>query len=366
MRRFKIKSIVLFNLIDLRETAMHRSYVLITLLIALTTFVASNAEPHGVVLLYHHVATDTPPSTSISPENFRKHLEFLQDNKFNVISLAEMLNQLRAGEELTDKSIAITFDDGYSSIYETAFPMLQLFGFPFTLFLSTGPIDRQQANYISWEQIREMSDAGVQIANHMVEHPYMLDRRPQESQIDWLDRLEEELLIAEARIEEKTGQSHRYLAYPYGEFDTPIKSMLEKNNFVGFAQNSGALGAKSDFLALPRYPLASIYANLETARIKFDTKSFDVKLLDPESPRTSIRNPSATLRFNPEEHNLSQIGCFAGGEAIPMHWLDRKQGLVQLTPTQNYAGRRWRYICTAPIPGERRFYWYSIQWIKTD
>ena len=366
MRRFKIKSIVLLNLIDLRETAMHRQYVVLSLLIALTTFASSNAEKHGVVLLYHHVATDTPPSTSISPKNFRKHLEFLRDNKFNVISLAEMLNQLRAGEELTDKSIAITFDDGYSSIYETAFPMLQLFGFPFTLFLSTGPIDRQQANYISWEQIREMSDAGVQIANHMVEHPYMLDTRPQESQIEWLDRLEEELLIAEARIEEKTGQSHRYLAYPYGEFDTPIKSMLEKNNFVGFAQNSGALGAKSDFLALPRYPLASIYANLETARIKFDTKSFDVELLEPESPRTSIRNPSATLRFNPDEHNLSQIGCFADGEAIPMHWLDREQGIVELTPTQNYTGRRWRYICTAPIPGEGRFYWYSIQWIKTD
>ena len=199
MRRFKLRSIVLFNLIDLRETAMHHPYVLLTLLIALTTFPASNAETHGVVLLYHHVATDTPPSTSISPENFRKHLEFLRDNKFNVISLAEMLDQLRAGEELTDKSIAITFDDGYSSIYETAFPMLQLFGFPFTLFLSTGPIDRQQANYISWEQILEMSDAGVQIANHMVEHPYMLDTRPQESQIDWLDRLEDELLIAEAR-----------------------------------------------------------------------------------------------------------------------------------------------------------------------
>ena len=366
MRRFRIGTIVLFKLIDLCETAMHRSYVLLTLLISLTSIVTSNAETHGVVLLYHHVATDTPPSTSISPENFREHLEFLRDNNFNIISLDEMTDQLQAGEQLPDKSVAITFDDGYSSIYETAFPMLQLFGFPFTLFLSTGPIDRQQANYISWEQIREMSDAGVIIANHMVEHPYMLDKRPQESQIDWLDRLENELLSAEARIEGETGQSHRYLAYPYGEFDTPIKSMLEKNNFIGFAQNSGALGAKSDFLALPRYPLASVYANLETARIKFDTKSFDVELLEPNSPVTSVRNPSATLQFNPDEHDLSQIGCFADSKAIPMHWLDREQGIVKLDPADNYAGRRWRYICTAPIPGEERFYWYSVQWIKTD
>ena len=345
---------------------MRHSYVVLALLSALTSFVTSSAETHGVILLYHHVATDTPQSTSISPNDFRAHLEFLRDNEFNVIPLDEMVDKLRTGADLPPKSVAITFDDGYSSIYETAFPMLQLFGFPFTLFISTGPIDRQQKNYIAWEQIREMSDAGVKIANHMVDHPYMLEKQPQESQTDWLDRLEDELLSAEARIAEETGQSHRYLAFPYGEFNIPIKSMLEKNNFIGFAQNSGAVGAQSDFLALPRYPLASIYANLETARTKFDTRSFDVELLEPKSPVTSVRNPSVTLRFNLNKHNLSQIGCFADSEAIPLNWIDREKGIVRLEPAKNYIGRRWRYICTAPAPGEGRFYWYSVQWIKTN
>ena len=138
-------------------------------------------DSNGVILLYHHVATYSPPSTSISPEDFRGHLDYLRDNNFNVIPLDRLIEGLQNKEILPDKAVAITFDDGYISIYETAFPMLQSYNFPFTLFLSTGPIDRQQTNYINWEQIKEMSDAGVIIANHMVEHPYMLEREYSES-----------------------------------------------------------------------------------------------------------------------------------------------------------------------------------------
>ena len=345
---------------------MRYFFVLLALLIALKSYAAPSTHGHGVILLYHHVAIDTPPSTSISPEKFKEHLEFLRDNNYSVIALDKMIKSVSEGTYLPDKSVAITFDDGYSSIYETAFPLLKSFGFPFTLFLSTGPIDREQQNYMSWKQVREMSDAGVIIANHMVEHPYMLEKQPQESQNDWLNRLEAELLSAETRIKEETGQSHRFLAYPYGEFDTTIKTVLEENSFIGLAQNSGAIGHNSDFLALPRFPLASIYANLETAKIKLGSKPFDVQLIEPDSPVTAVRDPTTTLQFDPKMHNLSQIGCFANSQPLPMNWIDKNDGIVRLEPNQIYEGRRWRYICTAPVPGEDRFYWYSVQWIKID
>ena len=277
-----------------------------------------------------------------------------------------MLKTLRAGEQLPEKSVAITFDDGYISIYDTAFPMLQSYGFPFTLFLSTGPIDKQQQNYMNWDQIREMSQAGVIIANHMVEHPYMLEIGSDETDADWINRLQNELLVAESRIEQETGQSHRYLAYPYEEFNLEIKLMLEKNGFIGLAQNSGAIGVNSDFLALPRFPLASIYANLDTAKIKLDTKAFNVELVQPKSPVTQIRSPSVTLKFDEGNHNLSQIGCFANSKPLPMTWIDRENGLLKIEPNETYSGRRWRYLCTAPVPGEGRYYWYSVQWINPN
>ncbi len=324
------------------------------------------AAEHGVILLYHHVATDTPPSTSISPTDFRSQLEYLRDNDFSVIGLDTLIEALRNGKPVPDRAVAITFDDGYASIYSEAFPMLQSFGYPFTLFLSTDPINRSQANYMTWAQVRELSDAGVVIANHLIEHPYMLTRQEGETDQQWLQRQRVEILTAEETIANQTGQSHRYLAYPYGEFDPAIKSLLGELNFVGLAQNSGAVGYNSDFLALPRYPLASIYADLDSARTKLDTKAFNVSLLSPASPVTTVRNPPVTLQFDPGDYKLDQIGCFANSEPIPMTWLDKENGLVELRPDQEYPGRRWRYICTAPDPQSRRYYWYSVQWIKLD
>lgn len=324
---------------------------------------SAEAAEHGVILLYHHVAGDSPPSTTISPEDFRGHLQYLRDNDFNVIGLDRLVESLRNRQPLPERAVVITFDDGYQSIYTNAFPMLREFAYPFTLFVSTGPIDRNQSGYMNWAQIRELSDAGVIIANHMVEHPYMLDRGDTETDRQWIARLREELLAAETGIERETGQSHRYLAYPYGEYDPAVKAMLAAEGFVGLAQNSGAVGYNSDLLALPRYPLAGIYANPDTARTKFATRAFNVTLLAPASPVTGIRNPTARLRFDPGDYNLSRIGCFAGGEAIPMNWVDQERGVVELLPEQEYAGRRWRYICTAPDTRSGSYYWYSIQWI---
>lgn len=340
--------------------------VFICLVLAIISSTIAYAGDSGVITLYHHVATDTPPSTSISPQDFRKHLDYLRDNGFSVIALNSMLDAIASGTELPEKAVAITFDDGYISIYDTAFPMLKEYGFPFTLFLSTGPINNNQRNYMTWDQIKEMSDAGVIIANHMVEHPYMLDRSAGESEQDWIERMRLELLEAESDILEHTGQSHKYLAYPYGEFNKAIKDMVSAMGFIGLAQNSGAVNKSTDFLAIPRYPLASIYADLDTARTKFESLAFNVRQLSPDTPVTSNHSPKVTLQFAAGNYNLAQINCFADSEAIPMQWLDRENGIVELNPTKSYSGRRWRYLCTAPQSGSNRYYWYSVQWIDPE
>jgi len=346
---------------------MRKALLIHALTVLLTGALLSvQAAEHGVIVLYHHVAEDTPPSTTISPGDFRQHLEFLRDNNFNVMALDEMLGALRNQQDIPDRSVAITFDDGYLSIYQQAFPMLQEFGFPFSLFLSTQPINDNQAGYMNWEQVNEMANAGVVVANHMVNHPYMLTRIEGETQREWITRLRREMLQAEQDIEQHTGQSHKYLAYPYGEFDPAIKEMLAVEGFTGLAQNSGAVGFHSDFLALPRYPLASIYANLDTADTKFESLAFHVAEQIPDNPVTDSSSPSVRIRFGPGDYSFDQIGCFANSQQIPIQWLDKTNGFLELAPNQQFNGRRWRYICTAPLPGTGRYFWYSVQWIKAD
>lgn len=338
-----------------------RYSVLCLLLSVSGTVVAADS---GVVLLYHHVANETPPSTSISPEDFRTHLDYLRDNDFTVLPLDELVNSLRSKTPLPERAAAITFDDGYSSIYETAFPLLKTYDMPFALFLSTEPINDRQKNYMTWEQVRELSEAGVLIANHMVSHPYMLSRNKEETDSIWLARQRDELLEAEATILRETGQSHRFLAYPYGEFNAQIKAMLVEEGFVGFAQNSGAIGYNSDFLALPRFPLAGIYAQLETARVKFNSLAFDVELLEPDSPVTELDRPEALLRFDLNGIGRSQLRCYDEGQALILHWEDRDSGLLRIQAHKAHSGRRWRYICTAPSMENGRYFWYSVPWIN--
>ena len=159
----------------------------------------------------------------------------------------------------------------------------------------------------------------------MVSHPYMLSRNNEETDANWLARQRAELLEAEATILKETGQSHRFLAYPYGEFNAQIKAMLVEEGYVGFAQNSGAVGYNSDFHALPRYPLAGIYARLETARVKFNSLAFNVELLEPDSPVTELERPEALLKFNLSGINSSQLGCYDNGQAMTLTWETEKR-----------------------------------------
>ena len=71
------------------------------------------ADQNAVISVYHHVSNSTPPSTSLSPAAFRAHLSFLAENNFTVLPLTQILTTLNDGEDLPERTVAITFDDGY-------------------------------------------------------------------------------------------------------------------------------------------------------------------------------------------------------------------------------------------------------------
>jgi len=319
---------------------------------------------HAVITIYHHVDENTPASTSLSPAQFQEQMEYLRDNNFEVWHLDRLLDALQHQQPVPERTAAITFDDGYISIYETAFPLLQELDFPWTLFLSTEPIDNNQHGYMNWDQVREMSDAGVIIANHMVTHPHMIDPLPGESAADRIARLRTELLEAERRIEQETGQAHRLLAYPYGEYDEAVMAMVEEEGFIGLAQNSGAVGYDSDMLALPRFPLAGIHASMNTVPTKLNSLAFTVEHKEPRSPITDSRRPAVELQLS-GDFDPSQLACYAGTETLTIEWLDRDAGLFRIQPEQEFNSRRFGYNCTAPRGGENRFYWFSKFWTRS-
>jgi peptidoglycan/xylan/chitin deacetylase (PgdA/CDA1 family) len=324
---------------------------------------ATESQAHGapltkrsaVVSVYHHVSEQTPASTSLSPARFEQHLAHLRDTGYAILPLPALLDALAYGTELADNAVAITFDDGYESIYENAFPLLQAYDYPFTLFVSTGPIDRGQAGYLTWDEIREMVAAGVSVGNHGTEHASLID----------LDSaaMREDIEAAQQRIDAELGTQPKLFAYPYGEYNPEAKALLAELGYRGLAQNSGAIGRHSDPQALPRFPLAGLYSELEGVKQKYATLAFDVTRSAQESPISTLDAPRSTLQFAPsEDYDLSSINCFDGGVAIALEWSEATTGLVTLMPTARDRGRRWHYICTARQRGKQRYYWYSVPW----
>ena len=115
----------------------------------------------AVILQYHHVSAETPAVTSISPEKFKAHIETIITQGYQVMPLTTIVDGLRKGENLPDKAVAITFDDAYKNIFTHAFPILKKYRLPFTVFVATDYIAEPSTQFLSWDELREMSINGA-------------------------------------------------------------------------------------------------------------------------------------------------------------------------------------------------------------
>ena len=99
----------------------------------------------ATILMYHSVSNRNDYFWSTSPEDFKKQMALLADNHIDVISLDELTRRL-AAKELLRGAVVITFDDGYHDFYSDAFPFLQQYQFPSTMYLITGSIHTAKIN----------------------------------------------------------------------------------------------------------------------------------------------------------------------------------------------------------------------------
>ncbi|MGO4892181.1 polysaccharide deacetylase family protein [Flavobacterium sp. W21_SRS_FM6] len=332
------------------------------LLLLVSVFFAHDieAKDNAVILLYHHVSEQTPAVTSVSPKVFRQHLEYLSAHH-QVLPLETVIKAITQGKSLPDKSVVITFDDGYDNIFEQAHPLLKEFGFPYTVFINPPLIGK--ANYqLSWAQIKKMAQEGATFANHGNTHEHMLGRLPGESDEAWLSRVMDNINQAEQTLAQQLGYSLKYFAYPYGEFNVPLKQALRQQGYVAFAQISGAVASYSDFGALPRYPAAGIYSNINSLKTKLDSLAMPVNNITPDEPLITLPIPDIDLIFDvsTEDLRLSQLSCFVADKTVKLSFT--KNTVTVPFKAQQKAGRQ-RVNCTAPsIKESGRYYWFSQPW----
>lgn len=325
---------------------------------------------HAVALIYHHVDTKTPSATSVSPALFTEHLDHLAEGGYTVRGLEDVAQALKTGADLPDRTVVFTFDDGYRSVYETAFPLLQARGWPFTVFVCPSDIDGRRGPLATWDQLREMAAAGATIANHGWDHGHLHRRLEGETDEAWAARVKTELLRAQARLEEEIGRAPDLFAYTYGEYDADLQEIVRGLGWTAVGQQSGAMGPHSDLAALPRFPMSGGDAGMKNFPVK--VSCLPLPVLSAESagpilpPGVGVVKPRPTLRLTLGEgdYRAHQLAAYASGQGpADLTWVDREAGIVDVRAKEPLRAGRSRYNITAPATDGTRYYWYSYTWI---
>lgn len=311
-----------------------------------------------VVLQYHHISDSTPPSTSTSNSLFRGQLDHIEKLGLTVEALPEATRQALAGELKDEQQVAITFDDAYESVYTNAAPLLEERDYPYTIFINTDAVGKK--GYMTWDQLKELGkNPLVTLANHSADHAH-LPRRPDENETDWRGRVEQSLDRAAEELESRLGETAPMFAYPYGEYDEALEDMLAKRGWLGYGQQSGAIGDTSHDTRLPRFPMANQYGQLNGLKDKLMSKAFPVN--NDTLPAGIVQNnpPKLTLNLT-RSLDTGRLTCFASGQGrIPVETVD--DTTLTLQAPDPFNSRRFRYNCTYPA-GDGSYYWISQQWV---
>ncbi|MDY0122465.1 MAG: polysaccharide deacetylase family protein, partial [Sulfurimonas sp.] len=252
-------------------------YIRTFLLLALLPFslhanpvVQDQIHKSAVVFVYHRFGESKYPSTNIKLAQFQEQLDYLESHNYNVVKLSTIIEHIKAKKTLPPKSVALTMDDAYYSVYTNAYPMLKAKGYPFSVFVNTNPIDNRSKNYVTWDQMREMQENGAEFFNHSLRHDYLLTMQ-KETQEQAKERITKDILQAQKRLDAELGtKTLKVLAYPFGEYDLQTKEILKSLEFIGVAQNSGPMGLRSDLQALTRFPMAELFAKMAGFKTKLN------------------------------------------------------------------------------------------------
>ncbi|MBW2437592.1 MAG: polysaccharide deacetylase family protein [Desulfobacterales bacterium] len=170
------------------------------------------------ILTYHRFAENCSSPLCMPARTFERQMRYLKDNGYHVITAEELLAFLEYRQRLPRKSVLITMDDGYRSVYDIAYPILQKYGFKATLFIYTSFVGVSKMA-ITWDQLKEMKANGFTIGSHTIYHSDLTQPKEDETEQSHLARIKDELFGSKKIIDKKMGQNTYFLAYPFGYYD---------------------------------------------------------------------------------------------------------------------------------------------------
>lgn len=181
------------------------------------------------VLCYHHLAPEAKGRLVLAVSSFEEQMQYLASEGYRVVSLDALVAYTALGGQLPRKSVVLTFDDGYKSFLQYAYPILTKHGFTATLFVYTDYVGTRNA--MSWDDLRRLADEGFTIGAHSKSHGD-LRRHQGETAEAFTQRMQTELAQPLQLFRTRLGREPKFLAYPYGAHDDDVVRKVQDYGYT--------------------------------------------------------------------------------------------------------------------------------------
>jgi peptidoglycan/xylan/chitin deacetylase (PgdA/CDA1 family) len=206
------------------------------------------------ILLYHRVDRPVPTLSSITqrltvdPQEFAAEMSWVKHHGFHALTQRQLFAGLEEGAPLPCRPLLVTFDDGYSDVFDNAAPVLRRSGMPATMYVITGRPTLANSGFLTWRGVRQLASTGFDIGSHTVTH------RPLTALSS--DEVVEELVRSRHALEQHLGHPVQWLAYPHGAVDGRVVGLARRAGYVlGVTSSPGLVQEAADPLELHRFEI---------------------------------------------------------------------------------------------------------------
>src|SRR6476661_3607704 len=346
--------------------------------------VAIDQTAQVIIFCYHRLVDKVRyPGTEIRPADFEAQMKALKDRGITVIGMQDFLAWRRSEKNIPPRSAIVTFDDGWRSQYDVAWSIMKKYGYPMTLFIYTegvrgGSLGGGEA--ITWEQLAEMRDAGVDIQAHSATHQDLREGHPitvvepgkkrtrkKLTGAEYEQWLHNEVVGCKELLEQRLAIKVNCFAVPFGSYNEHVKEMARNTGYEAmFTVYGQPITFRSPMDSIGRYAIEANKPKVfedavsmigassggGTAVAEVGAKDLTTQPADGETVRTALPLIKA---------NLSSVGQIEPGSVqmrvsglglVPANF-DPKTGAVSYQVPQKLREKTCTVIVSAKSEGKK-------------
>lgn len=215
------------------------------------------------ILMYHSISNNSASegltALRITQDSFNDQMKYLKDNGYYTLTMDEINDFITKNKPIPEKSVALTFDDGYEDNYTNVYPVLKQYGFKATIFVVASSVDKN-SEYLTSAQLKEMQSNGIDIESGTNENIKLADLTSSQQL--------KNLQSAKQTLETILNKKVNYVSYPFGSYNANTLDAANKAGYLLGLSRDGKWSYKADGV----YKLSRVYIGPKHTEANFEDR----------------------------------------------------------------------------------------------